>query len=52
MNMLSDEADTFVVWCMRRFEKGETRSRPTTVEYAGILFKGGSTNSVEDRGQR
>jgi hypothetical protein len=27
MNMLSDEADTFVIWCMRRFEKGETRSK-------------------------
>ena len=27
MNMLSDEADTFVIWCMRRLEKGETRSK-------------------------
>lgn len=27
MNMLSGEADTFVIWCMRRFEKGETRSK-------------------------
>lgn len=26
MNM-SDEADTFVVWCMRRFEKGKARSK-------------------------
>jgi len=24
----------------------------TTVAYPGILFVGGSTNSVEDRGQR
>jgi len=25
MNMLADEADTFVIWCMRRFEKGKTK---------------------------
>jgi hypothetical protein len=29
-----------------------TRSSPSAVAYPGILFGGGSTNSVEDRGQR
>jgi len=27
MNMFADEADTFVIECMRRYEKGETRSK-------------------------
>jgi hypothetical protein len=31
---------------------GQESAYTTTVAYPGILFEGGSTNSVEDRGQR
>ena len=34
------------------FIRGEGHGIVGTVAYPGILFKGGSTNSVEDRGQR
>jgi hypothetical protein len=40
MNM-SDKADAFVVWCMRRFEKGETRSRPTMFNFPSAKIVSG-----------
>ena len=39
---------------MESYPKGLEHSQPRcdTVAYPGIFFVGGSTNSVEDRGQR
>jgi hypothetical protein len=41
MNTLSDNADAFVVWCKRRFEKGETRSRPTMFTFPSAKIVSG-----------